>query len=68
VTGVLTNNSVSQGEPIVLRFHFTDPQGNEITTNEVTVPAPGEGENAQLEARYQGEDTLGGYWYEVVRP
>lgn len=67
-SGVLTNNSVAQGEPIVLRFHFTDPQGNEIGTDEVTIPAPAEGENAQVEARYQGDETLGGYWYEVVQP
>ncbi|MDX1566491.1 MAG: tetratricopeptide repeat protein [Longimicrobiales bacterium] len=68
VTGILTNNSVAQGEPIVLRFHFTNPTGDEIGTDEVTVPAPAEGGNAQVEARYQGEETLGGYWYEVVRP
>ncbi|MFW6199400.1 MAG: tetratricopeptide repeat protein [Gemmatimonadota bacterium] len=68
VTGVVTNNAVAEGEPIMLRFHFTNPTGDEIGTDEVTVPAPAEGSNAQLEALYQGEEELGGYWYEVVQP
>lgn len=68
VRAVLTNNSVSQGEPIVLRFHFTTEGGEELGVEEVTIPAPGEGETTQVEARFNSEETPSGYWYEVVRP
>lgn len=68
VTAVLTNRTVPQGEPIVLRFYFTGEEGEELGVDEVTIPAPAEGESSQIEARFTSEEVPSGYWYEVAQP
>lgn len=68
VSGVLTNRTVRQGEPIILRFHFSDDQGNEIGTQDETIPAPGQDDSTRFEVTFNSSETVGGYWYEVVEP
>ena len=68
VSGVLTNRNVTQGEPIILEFHFVADDGTEIGTERQTIPAPAVNGTRNFQAIFNAEETPTAYFYEVVQP
>ncbi len=68
VNGVVTNRSLDQGTPIVIRAHFSGPQGQEVGTAETTVQAPAQDGTASFQVTFTSDQEIDGYWYEVVQP
>lgn len=68
VTGVLSNRTVPQGEPIILEFHFAADDGSQLGTQQQTIPAPGVNETRRFEVIFNSDETPTAYHYEVVRP
>lgn len=68
INGTLTNHSVPEGEPIIIEFHYADTEGNQIGTEEQTIPAPAQGDSRGVEVLINSDQEIGGYWYDVVQP
>ncbi len=68
VTGDVQNNSLDQGTPISLRFHYVTVDGAEAGTTDVTVNAPAAESVVAFQTSFDSEMEIMGFWYEVVSP
>ncbi|MEZ4414625.1 MAG: hypothetical protein R3E10_02645 [Gemmatimonadota bacterium] len=66
--GDVQNNSLAPGTTITLRFHFTTVDGMDAGTQDVTVSAPAAEATTGFSARFDSDQSVIGYWYEVVAP
>ena len=67
VSGTITNNTVPEGTPVVLRLTLVGIEGETVGEGEITVTAPA----AEAEATFEGSipvtGDIAGWRYEVVR-
>ena len=68
VRGAVKNNTLDEGTPVTLRFHFTAVDGSEVGTRDVTVQAGAAESEVAFDSEVDTEDAILGYWYEVIRP
>lgn len=68
ISGVVTNRALDQGTPIVIRAHFSGPEGQAVGTQETTIQAPAPDDSSQFQIEFSSDQEVDGYWYEVVQP
>ncbi len=68
VSGSLTNFTLDEGTPVVVRWHFIDVNGQDQGTAEVIVPVPAPDQTTGFTAELGEGESLMGYFYEVVSP
>ena len=66
VMGTVTNKLLEEGASVNLRFHFYDDGGNELGTQDVSVPVPPVDVAQQFEVSIDTETMVMGYSYEVM--
>ncbi len=66
VMGTVTNKLLEEGASVTLRFHFYDDGGNELGTQDVSVPVPPVDAAQQFQVSIDTETTVMGYSYEVM--
>ena len=66
VLGTVTNKLLEEGASVTLRFHFYDDGGNELGTQDVSVPVPPVDVAQQFDVSINTEAAVMGYSYEVM--
>ena len=66
VLGTVTNKLLEEGASVTLRFHFYDDGGNELGTEDVSVPVPPVDVAQQFQVSIDTETMVMGYSYEVM--
>ena len=66
VMGTVTNKLLEEGASVTLRFHFYDDGGNELGTQDVSVPVPPVDGAQQFQVSIDTETAVMGYSYEVM--
>ncbi len=67
-SGALVNNALDAGATVTVRVHFNGEDGAEIGFVDVRVAAPAQGESESFQADLTSDETLVGYYLEVVSP
>jgi tetratricopeptide (TPR) repeat protein len=67
VSGTLKNTTAEQGSTVTLRFHFGNPDGQEVGTTDIRVQVPAPEESVEFSGMVQTSGPVTGYMYEVVQ-
>lgn len=68
IRGVLKNNSLEPGTPVILRFHFGGYDGEEIGTLDVQIQTPEVEMSEVFQGDFFSDQIVSGYYYEVIAP
>ena len=68
VSGQLVNNTLDPGAVVTIRVHFNGEDGAEIGAIDIRVTAPAQGNAELFRADLTSEESVLGYYYEVVSP
>lgn len=68
VSGQLVNNTLDPGTVVTIRVHFNGEDGAEIGAIDIRVTAPAQGAAELFRADLTSDESVLGYYYEVVSP
>jgi tetratricopeptide (TPR) repeat protein len=68
LSGVILNKTLDANTAVSLRFHFTLDDGTESGTKDVTVQVGEADSETPFDTQAAAEETVVGFWYEVLRP
>ena len=68
VTANLTNNTVDAGATITIRVHFNGEDGATVDIASLRLEAPAQGETVPFEADITSDETVMGFYFQVIPP
>lgn len=68
VSGQLVNNTLDPGSVVTIRVHFNGEDGAEVGAIDIRVTAPAQGAAELFRADLTSDESVLGYYYEVVSP
>ncbi|MDE2982481.1 MAG: tetratricopeptide repeat protein [Gemmatimonadota bacterium] len=68
VSGQLVNNTLDPGTVVTIRVHFNGEDGAEVGAIDIRVTAPAQGAAELFRADLTSDESVLGYYYEVVSP
>ena len=68
VSGELVNNTLESGTVVTIRVHFNGDDGAEIGATDIRVTAPAQGAAELFRADFTSDESVLGYYYEIVSP
>lgn len=68
VTGNLTNNTLEPGAGITIRVHFNGEDGASVGTTTLRLEAPEQGETVSFRADFTSEESVLGFYFQVIPP
>jgi len=68
VSGQLVNNTLDPGTVVTIRVHFNGDDGAEVGAIDIRVTAPDQGTAELFRADLTSDESVLGYYYEVVSP
>lgn len=68
VSGELVNTTLESGTVVTIRVHFNGDDGAEIGATDIRVTAPAQGSAELFRADFTSDESVLGYYYEIVSP
>ncbi len=68
VSGQLVNTTLESGTVVTIRVHFNGDDGAEIGATDIRVTAPAQGSAELFRADFTSDESVLGYYYEIVSP
>ena len=68
LVGTLVNNTLDAGTTVTIRVHFNGEDGAEIGATDIRVTAPAQGGAEPFRATLDSDESVMGYYFEVLSP
>lgn len=68
VSGQLVNNTLESGTVVTIRVHFNGDDGAELGATDIRITAPAQGDAELFRADFTSDESVLGYYYEIVSP
>jgi tetratricopeptide (TPR) repeat protein len=68
LVGTLVNNTLDAGATVTIRVHFNGEDGAEVGASDIRVTAPAQGGAEPFRATLDSDESVMGYYFEVLSP